>query len=88
VQQAKARICTGPKRKAPAIVERIRMVSHDEIQDEFTMEDPVALTQPLQATFRYARVTDTDRMIDETECDSTNDRNPVVEGRFTSQTTR
>jgi len=69
-------------------VERIRMVSHDEIQNEFTMEDPVALTKPLTATFGYARVTDTDRMIDETECDSTTDRNPVVEGRFTSQTTR
>jgi hypothetical protein len=64
------------------------MGSRDEIQDELTMEDPVALTQPLKATFRFARVTDTDRMIDETECDSTTDRNLVVEGRFTSQTTR
>ena len=69
-------------------VERIRMVSRDEIENEFTMEDPVALTMPLKATFRYARVTDTDRMIDETECDSTTDRNPVVDGRFTSETTR
>jgi hypothetical protein len=69
-------------------VERIRMVSPDEIQNEFTLEDPVALTKPLTATFRYARVTDTNRMIDETECDETTDRNPVVNGRFTSETTR
>ena len=34
-------------------------------------------------TFSFKRVTDTNRMIDETECDSTTDRNPVVNGRFT-----
>ena len=28
------------------------------------------------------------RMIDETECDSTTDRNPIVNGRFTSITTQ
>ena len=34
-------------------VERMRLVSHDEIQDEFTMEDPVALAKPLKVTFSY-----------------------------------
>jgi hypothetical protein len=69
-------------------VERMRMASHDELQDEFTMEDPVALTKPYKVTLSYARVTDTNRMIDETECSSTSDRNPIVKGRFTAITTQ
>lgn len=64
-------------------VERMRMVSHDELQVEFKMEDPVALVAPYEVTLSYARVTETNRMIDETECDSTSDRNPIVNGRFT-----
>jgi hypothetical protein len=69
-------------------IERMRMVSHDELVDEFTMEDPVALTAPYKVTLRYARVTDTNRMIDETECSSTSDRNPIVNGRFTFDNAR
>lgn len=69
-------------------VERVRMVNRNELQDEFTMEDPVALTEPFKVTFSFARVKDTNRMIDETECDSTTDRNPIVNGRFTSIPTR
>jgi hypothetical protein len=64
-------------------VERMRMVSPDVLRVEFTMEDPVALTEPYQVTLSYARVTEIDRMIDETECDQTTDRNPIVNGRFT-----
>jgi len=64
-------------------IERMRMVNHDELQVEFTMEDPVALLEPYTVTLSYARVTETNRMIDETECDSTIDRNPIVNGRFT-----
>jgi hypothetical protein len=69
-------------------VERIRMVGPNEIQDEFTLIDPVALTEPFKVTFSFHRVTDTNRMIDETECDSTTDRNPIVNGRFTSINTQ
>jgi hypothetical protein len=69
-------------------MERMRLVSRDELQDEFTLEDPVALTEPFKVTFSFARVKDATRMIDETECDSTTDRNPIVNGRFTSITTR
>ena len=70
------------------VVERMRMVGDDELQDKFAMYDPVALTSPLELTFSFSRVTDTNRMIDETECDSTTDRNPIVNGRFTSITTQ
>jgi hypothetical protein len=69
-------------------VERVRMVNEDELQDELTMEDPIALTEPFKVTLSFARVKDTNRMIDETECDSTTDRNPIVNGRFTSIPTR
>jgi hypothetical protein len=69
-------------------VERIRMVGQDEIQNELTMEDPVAMTAPFTLTFKYARVKDATRMIDETECDQETDRNPIVNGRFTAITER
>jgi hypothetical protein len=69
-------------------VERIRMVGNDEIQNELTMDDPVAMTAPFTLTFKYARVKDATRMIDETECDQETDRNPVVNGRFTAITER
>jgi len=69
-------------------VERIRMASHDEIEDQLTVEDPVALTEPFKITLKYARVTNATRMIDEAECDQVSDRNPIVNGRFTSITER
>jgi len=66
--------------------ERIRMVSHDEMQIQFTTEDPVALGKPIEATITYVRVTDIDRMIDDenADCSPATDRNPVVNGRFTT----
>lgn len=63
-------------------VERIRMVKHNEMRIQFTTEDPVALSKPIEVTLTYERVTDLDRMIDENECDPENDRDPVVNGRF------
>jgi len=69
-------------------VERFRMVGPDELDDDFTLDDSAALTRPFEISFKFARVKDATRMIDETECDSTTDRNPIVNGRFTSITTR
>ena len=67
-------------------VERIRMVNHNTMQIQTTTEDPVALAKPIEATITYVRVTDFDRMIDEddTDCKPGTDRNPVVNGRFTT----
>jgi len=66
--------------------ERIRMVNRNEMQIRFTMEDPMALAKPIEATITYERVTDINRMIDEddTDCKPGTDRNPVVNGRFTT----
>jgi len=65
--------------------ERIRMVNHDEMQIESTTEDPVALTKPIHVTITYARVTDFNRMVEETDCEE-NERDPAVNGRFSTVT--
>ena len=49
-------------------------------EDELTIEDPVAFTQPWKVTIPYERVTDLDRMVHGL-CDE-NDRNPVVDGKI------
>jgi hypothetical protein len=63
--------------------ERIRMVNHDQMQIDYTVEDPVALTKPIHVVIVHARVTDFNRMIEETDCEQ-NERDPVVNGRFTT----
>jgi len=63
--------------------ERIRMLDHDHMQIEYTAEDPAALTKPIHATIVHTRVTDFNRMIEETDCEE-NERDPVVNGRFTT----
>ncbi len=65
-------------------VERIRMVNRNRMQIQFRTEDPVAMAQPLDVTVTWERVTDVNRMTDENECDPATERNPVVNGRFTT----
>jgi len=62
-------------------VERIRMVNSQQLVDELTIEDPVALARPWRITLRYRRVTGMDR-IRNFDCGE-NDRNPVVDGKLT-----
>ena len=62
-------------------IERIRMLSHDLIEDQITIDDPVALTRPWQFTQRFRRVMSINRMVVE-DCIG-NDRDPVVNGKFT-----
>jgi hypothetical protein len=61
--------------------ERVRMIGKDLLEDELSIIDPVALTAPWKLTHQYHRVTSIDRMIHE-DCEG-NDRNPVVNGKFT-----
>jgi len=63
-------------------VERIRMVSHNEMQIQLTTDDPIALAKPMNVTLTYERITDINRMSDEYDCDPATERNPVVNGRF------
>jgi len=65
--------------------ERMRRVSRDVMEIDYTVEDPIALTKPIHAVIRHALVTDFNRMIEETDCDQ-NERDPIVNGRFTTVT--
>jgi hypothetical protein len=62
-------------------IERIRRVSVHQLENEMTVEDPVALARPWVMKLRYRRVTDLDRLPPH-DC-SENDRNPVVDGKMT-----
>ena len=64
--------------------ERIRRVDRDHMQIDYTVEDPVALTKPIHAVIVHTRVTDFNRMIEETDCGQ-NERDPVVDGRFQTE---
>jgi hypothetical protein len=67
-------------------VERIRMVSHDQLQIQFTLEDPIALAKPVNVTLTWNRVKDINRMEQNADdCDDpSTDRNPIVNGRYTT----
>lgn len=47
------------------ITERMTRISADELQDQITIEDPVAFTKAWKFTRNYKRVTDTNRILDD-----------------------
>ena len=61
-------------------IERIRMIKPDELEDQMTIEDPVAFVHPWKVTIGYSRATNIDRFIG---YDCENDRNPIVNGKLT-----
>jgi hypothetical protein len=61
--------------------ERVRMINRDQMQIDYTAEDSIALAKPIHAVIVHTRVTDFNRMIEETDCEQ-NERDPVVDGRF------
>jgi hypothetical protein len=65
-------------------VERIRMVNQNQIQIQFSLEDPIALAKPVNVTLTWERVKDVNRMEQNADdCDNpAADRNPIVNGRF------
>lgn len=62
------------------LVERLRMTNRNELEDQLTIDDPVAFATPWHMTLKFVRVTGLDRLIP-TDCDE-NDRNPVVDGKL------
>jgi len=64
------------------IVERLHQIGPERLQDDITIEDPVALTAPWKVKRTYRKIHDFNRMIDEV-C-SENDRNPIVNGKVQS----
>src|SRR6202167_1104882 len=62
-------------------IERIRMLDKDHLEDRMTVIDPNNLTAPWRVNPTYQRVTNIPRMVYE-DCEG-EERNPVVNGRFT-----
>jgi hypothetical protein len=63
------------------ITERVRRVSDDRLENEMTIEDPIAFAKPWVLKLSYRRVTDLDRLPPH-DCYE-NDRNPIVDGKLT-----
>ncbi len=61
-------------------VERVRLIDPNTLEDDLTVEDPQRLAHPWQVVTRWSRVLDEDRML---PYDCENDRNPIVNGKFT-----
>jgi len=76
----------APMSKELHSVERIRMVNRDQMQIQFTLEDPIALAKPIHVTLTWERVKDISRMEQNADdCDDpSTDRNPIVNGRYTT----
>jgi len=62
-------------------VERIRMLDKNHLEDRMTIVDPKNFTAPWHISRQYQRVTRLNRMVHE-DCEG-EERNPVVNGRFT-----
>ena len=62
-------------------IERIRMLDNDRLEDQMTIVDPKNFTAPWHINRQYRRVTRLHRMVHE-DCEG-EERNPVVDGRFT-----
>jgi hypothetical protein len=60
--------------------ERLRLLDKDDVEDQLTIEDPIALAKPWLLTLNFKRVREMNRLLpyDCTE----NERNPVVDGKM------
>jgi hypothetical protein len=59
--------------------ERVRRLDKNNLEDQMTIEDPIAFTHPWKLTLHYTRAADLDRML---PWDCASDRNPVVNGKI------
>jgi hypothetical protein len=64
--------------------EELRMINKNELEDQLTIDDPIALAYPWHITLTFKRVTELNRVVDY-DC-TENDRNPVVDGKLTITT--
>jgi len=71
--------------KEARVVERIRKIAADTLEDRVVIQDPVKFTHDWQFTRRYVRLTSPDWPDDPELCGGPQDRNPVVNGHVTVQ---
>jgi hypothetical protein len=71
----------GPNRLSAQahFTERVRRLDRNNLEDQLTIEDPIAFMHPWRLTLHYMRAVDLDRML---PWDCANDRNPVVNGEL------
>ena len=62
-------------------IERIRALDNGQLENQMTIIDPANLAAPWHLVRTYRRVTQIDRMVHE-DCEG-EERNPIVDGRFT-----
>jgi hypothetical protein len=63
------------------VVERIRALDRDTLEDQMTLNEPAAFAHPWVLTLQYHRVPGMAHVLD-SDCGE-NERNPVVDGQFT-----
>lgn len=63
------------------VIERIRNIDRDTLENRMTIDDPLAFSHPWSLTVLYHRVFGMSHLIDH-ECTEA-DRNPVIDGKFT-----
>jgi hypothetical protein len=63
------------------VVERIRALDHDTLENQMTLSDPAAFAHPWALMLQYHRVPTMAHVL-ESDCGE-NERNPVVDGEFT-----
>ncbi len=71
--------------KQARIIERIRLVAPNTLENRITIQDPVKFTQDWQFTRHYVRVSSPGWPDDPELCGGPEDRNPVVNGHVTVQ---
>jgi hypothetical protein len=59
--------------------ERLRLLDSGQLEDELTIDDPVALTKPWKITRQYRRIANVNRMVFQ-DCEG-DTRHPIVNGR-------
>jgi hypothetical protein len=66
-----------------SVIERIRKVDANTLEDQVTIRDPVKFTQDWHFTRRYVRIDPHEWPDDPELCGGPEDRNPIVNGRVT-----
>jgi hypothetical protein len=59
--------------------ERVRRLDRNDLEDQMTIDDPIAFAHPWNLILHFTRAADLDRML---PWDCANDRNPIVDGKI------
>lgn len=63
--------------------ERLRMLDANTLEERITVEDPVAFKESWSFTRQYHHVPNMSRIVEEEDCEGGNDRNQLIDGKWT-----